>query len=50
MRTSWKTDFRSRDMPKITLVELTYPKAWAWSLPLCPLILSWLYWLSRTQG
>ena len=37
MRTSRKTDFRSR---KITLVELTYPKAWNWSHPLCTLIFS----------
>ena len=22
-------------------MELTYPKAWTWSLPLCPLIFSW---------
>ena len=41
MWTSRKTDSRSRDIPKITLVELTYPKAWTWSLPLCPLIFSW---------
>ena len=32
---------------KITLVELTYPKAWTWSLPLCPLIFSWSQSLSE---
>ena len=28
---------------KITLPNLTYPKAWTGSVPLCPLIFSWLY-------
>ena len=54
MRTSWKTDFRSRDIPKITLVELTYPKAWTWSVPLCPLtyfllVILLLYMYRRVQ-
>ena len=41
MRTSRKTYFRSRAPPKITLVELTYPKGWTEKFPLCPLIFSW---------
>ena len=27
---------------KITFVDMTYPKGWTGSLPLCPLIFSWL--------
>ena len=30
---------------KITFVVITYPKGWTESLPLCPLIFSWLNWL-----
>ena len=28
---------------KITFVDMTYPKGWTGSLPLCPLIFSWCY-------
>ena len=41
MRTSRKTFFRSRANLWITSVEMTYPKPWTWSVPLCPLIFSW---------
>ena len=34
---------------KITLVELTYPKAWTRSLPLCSLIFSWCHRSHRFQ-
>ena len=37
MRTSRKTSTRL----KITFVDMTYPKGWTGSLPLCPLIFSW---------
>ena len=37
MRTSRKTSVRL----KITFVDMTYPKGWTGSLPLCPLIFSW---------
>ena len=40
MRTTRKTDFRSRAPLQITLVQLTYPKGWTGSFPLCPLIFS----------
>ena len=36
MRTSRKTSARL----KITFVDMTYPKGWTGSLPLCPLIFS----------
>ena len=39
MRTSRKTSTRL----KITFVDMTYPKGWTGSLPLCPLIFSWRY-------
>ena len=38
MRTSRKTPLRSRANLWITLVELTYPKAWTGSILFCPLI------------
>ena len=42
MRTSGKQTSASNGRLKITLPNLTYPKAWAGSVPLCPVIFSWL--------
>ena len=41
MRTSGKQTSASNGRLKITLPNLTYPKAWAGSVPLCPVIFSW---------
>ena len=43
-QTSAKTKTSAR--LKIAFVDMTYPKGWTGSLPLCPLIFSWL----RTMG
>ena len=41
METSGKQTSVPNGRLKITLPNLTYPKAWTGSVPLCPLIFSW---------
>ena len=49
MRTSGKQTSASNGRLKITLPNLTYPKAWAGSVPLCPVIFSRLVFLQKLR-
>ena len=49
MRTSGKQTSALNGRLKITLPNLTYPKAWAGSVPLCPLIFSCIYLIKITS-